>query len=122
MELTMRLTNDVTIVTGAGRGIGREMALLFAAEGARVVVADLNDENARRVAAQINALGGEAFGACMDVTDPAQVQRLIDETVARFGKLDVLVNNAGVGLNKPFLTTTLPEWEGQLRVNLTGTF
>jgi len=118
----MRLTKDVAVITGAGRGIGREMALLFAAEGARVVVADLNAENARRVAEQINASGGEALAVCTDVADAAQVPRLIDETVAHFGKLDVLVNNAGVGLNKPFLTTTLAEWEEQLRVNLTGTF
>jgi NAD(P)-dependent dehydrogenase (short-subunit alcohol dehydrogenase family) len=118
----MRLRNDVAIVTGAGRGIGSEIARRFAAEGARVVVADLDGEGARRVAAAITAAGGEAVGACVDIAEPAQVQRLVEDTVSRFQKLDVLVNNAGVGLNKPFLTTTLEEWELQLRVNLTGTF
>jgi 3-oxoacyl-[acyl-carrier protein] reductase len=118
----MRLRNDVAVVTGAGRGIGSEIARRFAAEGARVVVADLDGEGARRVAAAITAAGGEAIGACVDIAEPAQVQRLVEDTVSRFQKLDVLVNNAGVGLNKPFLTTTLEEWELQLRVNLTGTF
>jgi 3-oxoacyl-[acyl-carrier protein] reductase len=118
----MRLRNEVAIVTGAGRGIGSEIARLFALEGARVVVADLNGDNARRVADKIIASGGEAIGTYVDITDAAQVQRLTEDTVARFHRLDVLVNNAGVGLNKPFLTTTLEEWEFQLNVNLTGTF
>jgi len=118
----MRLKGDVAIVTGAGRGIGAEIARRFAAEGARVVVADLHDESARQVAGAINASGGEAIGWRVDVGEPHQVQKLIHNTVARFQRLDVLVNNAGVGLNKPFLTTTLEEWELQLRVNLTGTF
>jgi 3-oxoacyl-[acyl-carrier protein] reductase len=96
--------------------------LRFASEGARTVVADVNGENGRTVAAEITAAGGRARAVRVDITDPTQVESLIQETLAYFGRLDILVNNAGVGLNKPFLTTTLEEWDRQLRVNLTGTF
>jgi 3-oxoacyl-[acyl-carrier protein] reductase len=118
----MRLANKVAIVTGSGRGIGREMALRFAAEGARVVVADLDRERAGAVAAEVRAAGGTARAAHVDITDPERVEALVQDTLAHFDRLDVLVNNAGVGLNKPFLDTTLDEWNRQLRVNLTGTF
>jgi 3-oxoacyl-[acyl-carrier protein] reductase len=118
----MRLANKVAIITGSGRGIGREMALRFAAEGARVVVADLDRERAGAVAAEVRAAGGKARAAHVDITDPERVEALIQDTLAHFERLDVLVNNAGIGLNKPFLDTTLDEWNRQLQVNLTGTF
>jgi 3-oxoacyl-[acyl-carrier protein] reductase len=118
----MRLQNDVAIVTGAGRGIGSAIATTLAAEGATVVVADLDLEAARRTAEQITRARGQAISLPVDISESAQVQRLIDDCLSRFGRLDILVNNAGVGLNQPFLTTTLEEWELQLRVNLTGTF
>jgi 3-oxoacyl-[acyl-carrier protein] reductase len=118
----MRLMNDVAIVTGAGRGIGSAIAAAFAAEGARVVVADLDLASAQRASDEINRVGGDTLAVRVDVAEPAQVQQLIDAALARFGRLDVLVNNAGIGLNQTFLTTTLEQWELQLRVNLTGTF
>src|SRR5262245_14393906 len=118
----MRLKNEVVIVTGRGRGIGTAIARRCAAEGARVAVADLDEASARRLADELTAGGGEALAAQVDVAEPLQVQRLIDETLAQFGRLDVLINNAGIGLNRPFLETSLEEWELQLRVNLTGTF
>jgi 3-oxoacyl-[acyl-carrier protein] reductase len=118
----MRLKDNVAIITGAGRGIGSEIARRFASEGARVVVADLDEMSAQRVAGEISATGKLAIGLHVDVTESASVQRLMQETIARYGRIDVLINNAGIGLNKPFLTTTLEEWEIQLRVNLTGQF
>jgi NAD(P)-dependent dehydrogenase (short-subunit alcohol dehydrogenase family) len=118
----MRLKNDVAIVTGAGRGIGASIAKTFAAEGAQVVVADLDGDNAARISDEICRAGGQAIAERVDVSEPAEVQRLIDRALGQFQRLDVLVNNAGIGLNKPLLTTTLEEWELQLRVNLTGTF
>jgi len=118
----MRLTSDVAIVTGAGRGIGRAIARLFAAEGARVVVADIDFASAQLTADQIQGSGGQAIAEPVDISQTAPVQRLIDGTLVRYGQLDVLVNNAGIGLNKPFLATTLEEWDQQLRVNLTGAF
>jgi 3-oxoacyl-[acyl-carrier protein] reductase len=118
----MRFRDEVAIVTGAGRGIGQVIAAALAAEGASVVVADLNAESARRVADEIVAAGGRAIAIQADVALPPQVNALIAGTLAQFGQLDVFVNNAGIGSNKPFLETTLEEWELQLRVNLTGTF
>src|SRR5438046_6961342 len=118
----MRFRDEVAIVTGAGRGIGQAIATSLAAEGASVVVADIDAESAHRVAERIVAGGGRSIAIQADVAEPAQVNSLVSETLSQFGRLDVLVNNAGIGSNKPFLDTTLEEWELQLRVNLTGTF
>jgi NAD(P)-dependent dehydrogenase (short-subunit alcohol dehydrogenase family) len=118
----MRLANKVAVVTGSGRGIGREMARLFAAEGARVAVADLNEDTARRTAAEVTAAGGDAVAVHSDITDPSRVEALIRLVTDRWGRLDILVNNAGVGLNRPCLETTLAEWDHVMRTNLTGTF
>jgi NAD(P)-dependent dehydrogenase (short-subunit alcohol dehydrogenase family) len=118
----MKLPDKKAVITGAGRGIGRQIALRFAAEGAHVVIADLRIEDARAAAAEITAAGGKASAVHVDVGDAASVGQMIEAASAAFGPLDVLVNNAGVGLNKPFLTTTQAEWDLNLRVNLTGTF
>jgi 3-oxoacyl-[acyl-carrier protein] reductase len=118
----MRLRNKVAIITGSGRGIGREMARLFAEQGARVVVADIDRSTAERTASEITARGQEALAVRVDIASPALVQEMIQETLARFSRIDVLINNAGVGSNCPFLSMPLDEWEQQIRVNLTGTF
>jgi len=118
----MRFAGETAIVTGAGRGIGRAIAMALAVEKARVAVVDMDMASARDTAAAIQNAGYEAVAVQADVTEPAQVQRMIDQTLSSFRRLDVLVSNAGIGLNKPFLTTSLEEWELQLRVNLTGTF
>jgi 3-oxoacyl-[acyl-carrier protein] reductase len=118
----MRLKDKVAIITGSGQGIGERIAARFAAEGAMIAVADANVENAKKVAAEIAENGGAAIAVHVDVGEPALVEAMVGRTVERFGRVDVLVNNAGIGLNKPFLTTTPEEWDRQLRVNLTGQF
>jgi 3-oxoacyl-[acyl-carrier protein] reductase len=118
----MRLAKKVALITGSGRGIGREMARLFAAEGAWVAVADVNEENAYRTADQLTTAGGEAYPIRADITDSGQVEAMTRLVIGRWGRLDILVNNAGIGLNKPFLETSLADWQRVLAVNLTGTF
>src|SRR5262249_25906387 len=110
-ERAMTLRGRVAIVTGAGRGIGRSIALRLAGDGASVVVADLLPENASVVASEIEAAGGSALAIGVDVTHPAEVERMVAETVGSLGRLDILVNNAGIGLTRLFLETTLEDWE-----------
>jgi 3-oxoacyl-[acyl-carrier protein] reductase len=117
-----RLQDKVTIITGAATGIGRTMASLFAAEGARVVVADIDGERGQKTSAELSAEGWDALNFTTDITKPAQVQNLMEGVVARYGRIDVLVNNAGAGLNRPFLDTTLEDWQRLMDVVLTGTF
>lgn len=113
----MKLTGKTAIVTGSGRGIGQAISTRFVAEGARVIVADLDRECALKTADQI---GAHAFD--VDVTHPARVEAMVCEAIDRYGRLDILVNNAGIGLTRSFLNTTLEEWERVIRVNLTGVF
>ncbi len=114
-----RLDGKVAIVTGAARGMGEAEARLFAAEGARVVVADVLDEPARAVAA---AIGGSAHAVHLDVSDESSWRDALAETEARFGPPDVLVNNAGVLAVTPILTADVAEFRRILDVNLVGTF
>ncbi len=118
----MRLQDQAAIVTGSGRGIGHAIAARLAAEGARILVADICGERACEGARALRESGFTAEAVEADVTRPEHARRMVEIAVAAFGRLDVLVNNAGVGLNRPFLETTLEEWERTLRVNLTGTF
>jgi 3-oxoacyl-[acyl-carrier protein] reductase len=118
----MRFLNKVAIVTGSGRGIGREIARQFAEAGATAVVADIHADNAEAVASQLRTEGHAARAIRVDIADPASVDALVDATLTQFGRLDILVNNAGLALNKPFLATTLEDWQRLLDVNLTGTF
>lgn len=117
-----RLAGKVAIITGAGRGIGRTMAVRFASEGAEVVIADIDADSAIDAAMEIQTGGGKAHSWSTDITSPDQVQSLMSGVIERCGHLDILVNNAGVGLNKPFLETSLEEWNRLLEVVLTGTF
>lgn len=118
----MKLQNQAAIVTGSGRGIGRAIATRLAREGASVVIGDLVRENAETTACAFRDAGWRAHAVQVDVTVPEQVQAMVQSALKAFGSLDILVNNAGVGLNRPFLQTSLEEWERVLRINLTGTF
>jgi len=118
----MRFDGKVAIVTGAGNGIGLEIARAFAVEGARVVVADINAAAGERAAAALVAAGGQAITVPTDVTDEALVQRLVATTVAQLGQIDILVNNAGVVAHKLLLEMNRADWDRQLAVQLTGPF
>ena len=125
------LEGRVAIITGAGRGIGREHALLFAAEGAKVVINDLGAANdgsgadvtpAEEVAAEIRAQGGEAISNGDDVADWEGAQRLINAAIATFGTLDILVNNAGILRDRVIVNMTEQEWDDVIAVHLKGHF
>jgi len=119
----MRLTDRVVIVTGGGQGIGRAYALGLAAEGARVVVADIADP--ALVVKEIEARGGQALGVGCDVSQEGDTQHLATTAMARFGRIDVLVNNAavyGTLKRRPFMEIPVEEWDRVMAVNLRGLF
>lgn len=119
----MRLRDKVAIITGAGAGLGRASALLFAEEGAKVVIAEHNPERADRVAGEITAAGGTALAVHVDVSDQEQVRAMTDQAVSHFGKLDILFSNAGIGAPSiPFAEQTADQWRRVLDVNVIGMF
>ena len=125
------LDGRVAIITGAGRGIGREHALFFASEGAKVVVNDLGGANdgtgtdltpAQEVAAEIRAQGGEAVVNGDNVADWEGAQRMVNQAVETFGDLDILVNNAGILRDRVLVNMTEDEWDAVISVMLKGAF
>jgi NAD(P)-dependent dehydrogenase (short-subunit alcohol dehydrogenase family) len=116
------LTGQVAMVTGASRGIGHDLALALAAAGAHVVPAARRIEDLRDVVAQIEAAGGQATPALFDVADAAGTRLAVDALVARLGRIDVLVNNAGLGFNHDALDVTEADWDEMMAVNLRGLF
>ena len=118
----MRLKDKVALVTGAGSGIGESIALGFAKEGAVVVAADKNQETADRTAKAIRAARGTAISLAADVSVAEDCQKQVDVAVERFGRIDIVINNAGVGFHRLFLETTLEDWNRVIGINLTGGF
>jgi glucose 1-dehydrogenase len=118
----MRLQGKTAIVTGAGSGIGRAIAIRFAREGADVVVADIHDSSARETVADIEAIGRRGLAVVVNVRSTADVQRLVDEGARHFGGLDILVNNAGVCPEAPFTRVTEADYDRVLETNLKGAF
>jgi 3-hydroxybutyrate dehydrogenase len=118
----MKLEGQSAIVTGAASGIGKEIALTYAREGANVAIADLNLDVANEAAAQIQTAGGKAFGVAMDVTDEEQVNAGVAEVVSRCGSVDILVSNAGIQIVHPLEEFTFAEWKKMLAVHLDGAF
>ncbi|MEU7915645.1 SDR family NAD(P)-dependent oxidoreductase [Microbispora bryophytorum] len=119
------LADRVAVITGSGQGIGREFAQAFAAAGATVVVADLDGENAGKVAAQLREGGAQALGLGVDVSDETAVTRMVETTVAEFGRVDVLVNGAAIFSTltmKPFEEIGADEWRKVIDVNINGVF
>jgi 3-hydroxybutyrate dehydrogenase len=108
---SFRLDGEVAAVTGGGNGIGRAVALAYARVGAVVAVLDRDEAAARRVAETIEGEGGRAAAIAVDVADEAQVERAVAEIEARFGRLDVLFNNAGTAIRKPTLELPLADWQ-----------
>lgn len=117
-----RLDRKIALITGAGSGIGREIALLYARQGARVVIADLNVDAAEAVLVEITAQHGQASSQVLDVADETQVQRAVELTVKQYGRLDILVNNAGVSHVGHLLETSGADWERVMAVNARGVF
>jgi NAD(P)-dependent dehydrogenase (short-subunit alcohol dehydrogenase family) len=119
------LKERVVIITGAGQGIGRTFAKAFAAAGARAVIAELNEKKAADVSAEIMKAGGEALAVTTDVADDASIKEMVEIVEDEYGRIDVLINNAGIFSTlemRPFDQIPLDEWERVLRVNLTGPF
>lgn len=118
----MRLANKVAIVTGAAGGMGKADAVLFAKEGAKVVITDLQEEKLNEAVQEIVDNGGEAIGIKHNVTSEEDWIRVVEETISRFGKIDILVNNAGISNATPMLEMTVEQWDKTMSINVTGTF
>jgi NAD(P)-dependent dehydrogenase (short-subunit alcohol dehydrogenase family) len=122
--MTGRVSDKVIIVTGGASnpGLGNATAKMLAREGAKVVVTDIDEQGAASCAHDINADGGSALAMCQDVTDENRWQEVIDETVDIYGRVDGLVNNAGIAILKPFAELTIDDFNRQVTVNLTSVF
>jgi 3-oxoacyl-[acyl-carrier protein] reductase len=117
----MRLENKVAIITGAGSGIGRETAILFAKEGANVVVADMNERAGEETVAEIKK-NGEGIFAKLDVSSREQSKQMVKTTLEKYGRIDVLINNAGIVQDAFLSKMTEEQWDKVINVNLNPSF
>ena len=118
----MTLNDKVAIITGAASGIGKATSLVFAREGAKVLCADINADGAEATARQIADTGGEAASFKVDVADEPQVQAMVADAVSRWGRLDTIYNNAGIGTFGPITQMSVEEWDHMHSINLRGVF
>lgn len=116
----MQLKDKVAIITGGGRGIGRSIAIAYAAEGASVVIAARNAAQLEAVATEITTQGGEVLTVPTDLRIRTDVENLVQKTIDQFGRIDILVNNAGINPRGPFLDATDEEWEQGWQINVMG--
>lgn len=121
---SMRLDNQVAVVTGAGSGLGQAIAIALAEAGATVVVTDLAQrlQNAKKTKDKIIQLGRKSLAVSLNVTSVRSIRRMVKKTTDKFGRIDILVNNAGVNISKPALEVTEDDWDKVLDVNLKGVF
>ena len=118
----MRLKDKVAIVTGSGRGIGEGIVMRFAEEGAKIIVNDVNEDDAKNVVDQVKAKGGQAVAVIGSVSDRATVQKMVDTAVKEFGTLDIIVNNAGITQDARLVKMTDAQFDQVIAVNLKGVF
>lgn len=117
-----RFDKQVGIITGAASGIGKEIALRYAAEGGTPVIADLNLDAANATAAEIRAKGSDAFAVAMNVVDEAAVDKGVADVMAKYGRIDLLVSNAGIQIVKPVVDFAFADWKKLLSIHLDGAF
>lgn len=117
----MRLQNKVCLITGAARGIGKATAIKFSANGAKVVICDLDNTSVQETVSELSEYG-EIIGFAVDVTKPDDIRRMVDEVIEKFGRIDVLINNAGITADAQLLKMTSEQFDKVIDVNLKGTF
>jgi NAD(P)-dependent dehydrogenase (short-subunit alcohol dehydrogenase family) len=120
--MEQRILNKVAIVTGAGQGLGKAVALRLAMEGADIVVAEYNPDTATQAAEEMRQLGRQALPYAVDLSDVTQIQPMVERAVAEFGRIDILVNNAGRSQTKPMLDLTAEDWDRVVDTNQRGLF
>ena len=118
----MLLNNKVALITGAASGIGKEIAIEYAKQGAKIVIADMALEAAQATAKEIEASGGTAMAVAMNVTDEAQVDKGVADAVAAYGNIDILISNAGIQIISPLVDLSLDNWKKMLSIHLDGAF
>ena len=118
----MQLQDKVAFITGSASGIGKEIAIVYAREGAKIVIADLNKEAADATAAELKGGGAQAIGVAVDVTSEDQVNAAVEQAVAAFGGIDILISNAGIQIVHPVEEFTFADWKKMLAIHLDGAF